>query len=65
MQTDGPTGLVANGVEQETYRAADSSGRCVDHTIDAAGGFVLIDRNGLNCRSPAGHLPAPSTSGRG
>jgi hypothetical protein len=60
MQTDAPTGIATNGVEQETYRAADSTGSCVDHTIDAANGLVVSDRNGNNCKAVAGSVPTPA-----
>jgi hypothetical protein len=60
MQTDAPTGIATNGVEQETYRAADSVDACIDHTIDAAGGLVVSDRSGTNCKVVAGPVPAPA-----
>jgi hypothetical protein len=55
LQTAGA--VEANVTQVETYQATDSAGYCYHRVINAAGGYVTDDQQGLPCESPS--TPGP------
>ncbi|MHB8719283.1 MAG: peptide-N4-asparagine amidase [Candidatus Dormibacteria bacterium] len=56
METSDASGIVQNGVEDNTYRYGDSTGICYDRTITAPGTGLYQTVDGSNC--PAGAPPS-------